>query len=201
MAQERDELLDHEYDGIREYDNPLPKWWLWLFYGTILFAAFYLPWHWLGYGLSGPREFEQEVAEAQRLHPEATAPVTPHDPSKPHPAGMPQGSAARPAVAMKADPETLESGKAIFAANCMPCHGPQGQGGIGPNLTDAYWLHGNTTDAIVSTITNGVPDKGMISWKAMLGPQKIQQVATYIVSLKGTNPPNPKPPQGQLYKD
>ena len=101
---------------------------------------------------------------------------------------------------MKTDAQTLEAGKAVFAQNCVPCHGPQGQGVIGPNLTDEYWLHGNTYADIVTTITNGVPEKGMISWKATLGSQRIQQVAAYVVSLQGTHPPNPKPPQGQLYK-
>jgi len=197
MPKERDELLDHEYDGIREYNNPLPKWWLWLFYGTILFAVFYIPWHWLGYGHSGAEEYQQEIAEAERLHPEAAAPATPGD--RAAQAGEPASGKA--ALAPKLDPETLEAGKAIFAQNCTPCHGPQGQGVIGPNLTDEYWLHGDSYEAIVATITNGVPDKGMISWKATLGPQKIQQVAAYIVTLKGTHPPNPKAPQGQLYKD
>jgi cytochrome c oxidase cbb3-type subunit 3 len=190
MPKERDELLDHAYDGIREYNNPLPKWWLWMFYGTILFAAFYNPWYWLGYALSGPEEYRQEVVEAQRLHPEAAAPAAP---------GL-QGGAGQAALAPKLDAETLAAGKAIFTQNCTPCHGLQGQGGIGPNLTDEYWLHGDSYESIVNTITHGVPDKGMIPWQATLGPQKIQQVAAYIVSLQGTHPPNPKAPQGQLLK-
>lgn len=198
MAKERDELLDHSYDGIREYDNPLPRWWVWLFYGTILFAVLYLPAYWLGYALSGPEEYAQELAEAGQAQSEATASVKPGE----HEALQPGGrEVAKLAVPMKTDPQTLAAGKAIFAQNCVPCHGPQGQGVIGPNLTDNYWLHGNTYADIVTVVTNGVPDKGMISWKSTLGPQRIQQVASFVVSLKGTNPPNPKAPQGTLHKD
>ncbi len=199
MAEQRDELLDHEYDGIKEYNNPLPRWWLWLFYGTILFAAFYLPWHWLGYGLSGPQEYQEELAAVQRA-PAAPAPGgAPPGPGQPDAgkSSRPQGALAPAAVT----PAMVEEGKAIFAANCVPCHGPQGQGIIGPNLTDNHWMHGNTLGDITRTITDGVPDKGMIAWKTVLNPQKIAQVAAYVKSLKGTNPPNPKPPQGQLYKD
>jgi cytochrome c oxidase cbb3-type subunit 3 len=197
MAKERDELLDHAYDGIREYNNPLPKWWLWLFYGTILFAVFYIPWYWLGFALSGPEEYKQELAEARLLHPEAAAPAAPPDHSEAQHNAPATGKAA---LAPKLDAQTLEAGKAVFAQNCVPCHGPQGQGVIGPNLTDEYWLHGDSYANIVRVITNGVPDKGMIAWRATLGPQKIEQVAAYVVSLGGTHPPNPKAPQGQLYK-
>jgi len=184
MAKERDELLDHDYDGIREYDNPLPRWWLGLFYATIAFSIFYIAWHLLGYGLSGPQEYRQEVGAAAR--PAAAPPPAP---------------GAGPAAQAPKDAATLALGREIFAANCVPCHGPQGQGVIGPNLTDNYWLHGNTYSDIQHTISEGVPDKGMISWRAVLGPQKIAQVAAYVMSLKGSHPPNPKPPQGQLYKD
>jgi len=193
MAKERDELLDHSYDGIREYNNPLPRWWLWLFYGTILFAMFYIPWYFLGYGLTGPQEWQQEVSEAAKQAPAATPSA-----GAPQPAGT---STAAVAPAPPRDAATLAAGKEIFAANCVPCHGPQGQGLIGPNLTDNYWLHGNTFADIQNTIVNGVPDKGMIAWRATLGPAKIGQVTAYVMSLKGSNPPNPKPPQGTLSKD
>jgi cytochrome c oxidase cbb3-type subunit III len=210
MAQEHDELLDHEYDGIREYDNPLPRWWLWLFYGTIVFAAIYLPYYYLGFGLSSAQMYEQELAAARQQYPRLAA-VSP---------GASAPGAAAPAGAAPAaghgeehkdtgladssvvgNPAAIAAGKGIFAANCAPCHGPQAQGIIGPNLTDKYWLHGNQFTDIVNTITNGVPDKGMISWKATLNPQKINQVAAFVMSIRGSNPPNPKPPQGKEYPD
>ena len=100
---------------------------------------------------------------------------------------------------MQGDPAAIEAGKAIFLANCLPCHGEHGQGVIGPNLTDNYWLHGNTYQDLVNTVTNGVPDKGMIPWKSTLNPTKIGQVVAFVMSLHGTNPPNPKPPQGKEY--
>lgn len=93
-------------------------------------------------------------------------------------------------------PESIKLGKAIFNTNCSICHGKQGQGSIGPNLTDDYWLHGSSPQDIVATIINGVPRKGMISWKAALLPEEVGQVAAYVISIRGSNPPNPKAPQG-----
>jgi cytochrome c oxidase cbb3-type subunit 3 len=197
MANKLDELLDHDYDGIKEYDNPLPRWWLWLFYGTIAFAVVYAPYIILGFGPSAVQEYQQELAALKSAAPPGGESGHGHAEGQPHTAAPPplagpslEGNAAAIAV-----------GKEIFGANCAPCHGPQGQGVIGPNLTDSYWLHGNTYADIVNTITVGVPDKGMISWKATLNPEKILQVAAYVKSLKGTTPPNPKPPQGVEYKN
>lgn len=190
MANERDELLDHDYDGIREYNNPLPGWWLWLFYGSILFAVIYFPYFAAGFGLSSSQEYQEELAMAPKPPAAAAAP-----------AGGAPGAAAAPAMgkSLQGDAAAVAAGKDIFLANCLPCHGAQAQGGIGPNLTDAYWLHGNTYAEIVHTITEGVPAKGMISWKAILNPEKILQVAAFVDSLRGSNPPNPKPPQGEKY--
>jgi cytochrome c oxidase cbb3-type subunit 3 len=196
MAQEHDELLEHEYDGIKEYDNPLPGWWLWLFYGTIVFSLVYLPYNFLGFGPSSGQMYEQELALAKQQYPQpaavAPAPAAPGAPATQAPA--PAGSADRSVVG---NAQAIAAGQAIFLASCMPCHGNQGQGLIGPNLTDKYWLHGNRFEDIVNTIANGVPDKGMISWKSTLNPQKINEVAAFVLSLRGTNPPNPKAPQGQ----
>ena len=203
MTQKHDELLDHDYDGIREYDNPLPRWWLWLFYGTILFAVIYIPYYFFGIGPSSAEEYEQEMALARAARPSAnTAPRA----AAPQPsggentgAGTEQPAAAGPNLA--GNPAAIAAGKQLFALNCSPCHGPEGQGVIGPNLTDAYWLHGSRYEDIVNTITNGVPDKGMIAWKATLNPEKISQAAAFVLSLKGTNPPNPKAPQGDKVPD
>jgi cytochrome c oxidase cbb3-type subunit III len=209
MAQERDELLDHDYDGIREYDNPLPRWWLWLFYGTIVFAALYFPYYLFGLGPSSAEMYRQELTEARQQYPQL-APAAPAVAAVPGATGAaPAGSddhahAAAPSFAdptMVGNKAAIAEGKEIFALNCKPCHGEQGQGIIGPNLTDSFWLHGNRFEDIVSTITNGVPDKGMIAWKATLNPQKINQVAAFVMSIRGTNPPNPKPPQGDKLPD
>jgi cytochrome c oxidase cbb3-type subunit III len=209
MAQETDELLDHDYDGIKEYDNPLPRWWLWLFYGTVVFAALYLPYYLLGFGATSAEMYQQELAEARQAYPQAAA-MAPAAPAAPAQAGAAQPGAAptaAPAAASLADasmvgnPQAIAEGKTIFLANCMPCHGDKGQGLIGPNLTDKFWLHGNKFPDIVNTITHGVPDKGMISWQATLNPSKINQVAAFVMSIRGSNPPNPKPPQGQEYPD
>lgn len=191
MAKKRDELLDHDYDGIREYDNPLPGWWTGLFYGTIVFAAIYIPYYYLGFGLTSAQEYEEELAEAKTLS-QGLAAVSPRAPGAVPPVAMPS---------LAGDPAAIAAGKEIFTLNCTPCHGPQGQGGIGANLTDNYWIHGNQYEDMVEVITKGVPDKGMISWQAMLNPDKIRQVAAFVHSLKGSNPPNPKAPQGDPYPD
>ncbi|HEX7927146.1 MAG TPA: cbb3-type cytochrome c oxidase N-terminal domain-containing protein [bacterium] len=196
MAKERDELLAHDYDGIKEYDNPLPRWWLWLFIGCIAFAVIYFPYIVTGLGPSSIEEYQREMAAAKTAAPVANAPATSneHKDGQAHPAPPAAGPS------LQGNAAAIAAGKEVFTANCAPCHGPQGQGIIGPNLTDNFWIHGNTYDAIVSTITNGVPDKGMIAWKAALNPEKIGQVAAYVISIKGSNPPNPKPPQGVEYK-
>lgn len=97
---------------------------------------------------------------------------------------------------LASDAKVVAKGKEIFTGKCVACHGAAGEGGVGPNLTDEYWLHGGTINDIFKTIKNGVPEKGMIAWKATLKPNEIQDVANYIVSIKGTNPPNAKAPQG-----
>ena len=189
MAKSHDPLLNHSYDGIQEYDNPLPLWWTWLFYGTIIFAVVYIPYYAVGWGLSTADEYNQEMAAASK------GKAAPGQPGGAAPGGQSTTAAAAPSL--EGNPEAIAAGQALLATNCSPCHGPQGQGGIGPNLTDEYWLHGHTHGDFVNVITEGVPAKGMIAWKATLNPQKIQQVAAFVGSLKGTNPPNPKAPQGK----
>jgi cytochrome c oxidase cbb3-type subunit III len=183
---EKDELTGdiiisgHEYDNIKELDNKLPKWWLWLFYITIIFAlAYVINYHFMNAPLQN-QEYQNEMAEAKALYKNAPGAATLDTANL---------------VAMT-DEASLNAGKEVFTKNCVACHLAQGQGLVGPNLTDEFWIHGCSIQKIVATITIGVPDKGMISWKDQLNPEQIKQVASYILTLKGTNPPNPKAPQG-----
>lgn len=179
-------VLDHDYDGIKEYDNPLPGWWLYLFYATIVFSVGYVGYYHFGPGPNQTQEYAAEMAVAAQLAQarEAAKPkvVQPVDVL---------------ATAQK-DPARLAQGKETFVKLCVACHRPDGGGLVGPNLTDDYWIHGGTMKAMVHTITEGVPAKGMISWKAQLSEDQIINVAAYIRTLRGTNPPNPKAPEGEL---
>lgn len=185
----KDELLDHNFDGIQELDNELPPWWLYLFYFTIAFSVVYLLYyHVLGIGDLSIAEYEKEMKAAEMKYAGA---VTPEGPQ----AGAPTEAAA---MSPLTDEASIAQGKEIFATNCTPCHGQHGEGVIGPNLTDDYWIHGKGQFSdIVQVVTNGVPAKGMISWGPVLGKEKILKVASYVMTLHGTNPPNPKAPEGQ----
>jgi len=170
MARVTDELLPHENDGIQEYDNPLPLWWLLLFIGSVIWAAWYLPWYHMITDWSSDKRYQDEVAAALEKY---------GDPS--------QGGA--PAVADLAaamtDQARIEKGGAIYATNCASCHEADGSGKIGPSFLDAEWIHGYTPEEIVAVITDGVLEKGMIAWGAILGPEKITDVAAFISSLGG----------------
>ena len=173
-------LGDHVYDGIQEYDNNPPAWFNWLFYGSIVTAIIYMMYfHVLKIGKLSGDEYKQEMAEAQVVVDKARE------------AGIKLAD-----MGAYKDPAKINAGKAIFAANCAACHGDKGQGLVGPNLTDNYWLHGGEYKDVFKTIFNGVPNKPMQSWKKILKPEDIREVASYVKSLKGTNPPNPKAPQG-----
>ena len=179
---EQDRLLDHSYDGIQEYDNPLPRWWLWTFWATILFAVIYLlnvPG--VGAGKGRIANYEAEMAKAREL-------AAKHDPL----ALLTDDSLRR---ASRHQP-TLELGKATFASMCSSCHAADGGGGIGPNLTDLHWLHGDTPMQIIGTINGGVLEKGMPAWGKLLRPDQLTAVAAYVLSLQGTHPAAPKAPQG-----
>jgi cytochrome c oxidase cbb3-type subunit 3 len=179
---DRDRLLGHAYDGIEEYDNPLPGWWSWIFVATIVFSLGYYLYYQLGPGPTIIAQYEQDVREAaERQAKLAPAP----------------GAVGEEALrALTRDARAMAEAKEVFATRCLPCHGPQGQGLIGPNLTDDYWLHGGTLVQIRHTISEGVPEKGMVPWKDQLKPDVLSAMAAYVATLHGTNPPNPKPPQG-----
>lgn len=186
-AKEADIDLGHEYDGIRELDNSLPPWWLWMFYGTIIFAGAYF-WY---YNVShkGPNQLQEyeiamEVAELQKAQ-QLSAQGNMIDETN---------------VTVITDEAAIEEGKEIYQTNCAVCHGKEGEGLVGPNFTDKYWLHGGSVNDIFSVIKYGVPEKGMISWKDQLRPAAIQKVSSYILTFQGTNPPNQKEAEGELYE-
>jgi len=180
--QEQDRLLDHDYDGIQEYDNPLPRWWLWIFYATIVFVPLYyvLPGR-LGENGGNVAEYERDVAAHQAAEPPAAPTIS-------------EGAL----LALAADREAVEEGEELFTKNCVACHGAGGGGVIGPNLTDAAWIHGGTPGAIHKTIVEGVIAKGMPPWGRLLKPEEVDQVTAYVISIKGTTPPNPKAPEGTV---
>jgi cytochrome c oxidase cbb3-type subunit 3 len=159
----RDRVLGHadESDGIEEYDNPLPNWWLGLFYITIVWALAYgVHYHFIAHR-SQVKRLAAEIADADRR--------------------WPRQAAAAQATTVTITEETVEAGEAIYKANCVPCHGADMKGGIGPNLLDTTWIHGGRPEEILHTITYGVPEKGMLTWGPILGPEKVAQVAAYVV--------------------
>jgi len=176
-------LLDHEYDGIRELDNKLPRWWVWLFYITIIFAAVYLVYyHVTRTGDLQAAEYQKEMKLGEQLKASAMGNFE---------AGI---SKLQPST----DPVVLETGSQTYAKFCAPCHRKDGGGLVGPNLTDDYWIHGSNYVDTVKIIWDGVPAKGMITWKTVLKPNEIQSVASYIYTLRGAKLATPgKPPENQ----
>ena len=173
-------LLNHEVDGIRELDNKLPRWWVWLFNITILFAVFYLTYyHVLRAGDLSAAEYQKEMKLGAELKT----------------AAMGKFEASIPTLQPSKDQAVIDAGKKTFLTLCAPCHRADGGGLVGPNLCDDYWIHGSNYADNVTTIWNGVPAKGMITWKNYLNPDQIKSVASYIYTLRGTHPPNPKPPE------
>lgn len=179
--------LGHDYDGIRELDNKLPGWWLYGFYCTILFAGIYL--------------YRYHVAHSAPLsHEELKIALEKAEVEKQEYLKKAGNNVNESNVVLLTDAADLAEGKKYFidGTKCAQCHRTDGGGNIGPNLTDDYWLHGNTIKDVFKTITYGYPEKGMLSWKDTYSPKQIQQIASYVLSLHGSNPPNPKAPQGVL---
>lgn len=186
IAEEGEIILDHDYDGIKELDNRLPPWWIYLFYGTIIFAGIYLVrFHILG-DYTQKEEFEQEMAEARIAVEEYKKTA--------------KDLIDASSVELLTDASDLQAGQAIFNTNCAVCHKPDGGGSIGPNLTDDYWILGGGIGNVFHTISEGGRDgKGMVSWKSTLKPSEIAQVASFVISLRGTNPADAKAPEGDLF--
>lgn len=187
VEKEQDILLEHDYDGIKELDNNLPPWWLYGFYISIIFAGIYLlDYHILRSSPLQIEEYEIQLADAEKQMEEY----------KKTAANLVDESN----VTVLADASSLDAGKAIYDTYCTPCHGPDGGGTVGPNMTDSYWIHGGSINDVFKTIKYGVPEKGMIAWKSQLKAVEMQQVASYILSLQGTTPQNPKAPEGELFE-
>ena len=186
---EKDKIRPYEADGIKEFDNPMPGWWVQLFWGTVIFSVVYIGYYHFGPGTSIDQQLiadRQELkAQQEAAHKELT--------SNPAPGQDNNGAGAVPAQSQE---ELVASGKTHYMTYCMPCHGDKGQGTVGPNLTDEYWLHGGTTADITKSIAEGIPAKGMAPWLGVLGPKKIAQVVAFIESIQGTNPAGAKAPQG-----
>lgn len=187
VEKEADFLLDHDYDGIKELDNALPPWWKYGFYFTIVVAALYLlRFHVWKTGPDPQQEYDQEMKVAAAQIDEYRKKA---------------GDMVDEKTVTMADATGIADGDKIFHSNCFACHGAMGEGGVGPNLTDNYWLHGGTINEVFKTIKYGVPEKGMQSWEKTYSPAQIKNLASYIKTLVGTNPPNAKAPQGDLFQE
>jgi cytochrome c oxidase cbb3-type subunit III len=175
--------FNHEADGIKELDNLLPRWWVWLFYLTIIYSIFYMVYyHAIRAGDLQAAEFEQEWKMGEAMKSAAVA----------------RFEADIASLTPSQDEKVLADGRALFTTYCAPCHRADGGGLVGPNLCDDYWIHGTNYVDSLKTIINGVPAKGMLAWRGVLNPQQIKSVSSYIYTLRGTTPPNPKPAENTV---
>jgi len=164
------ELRHHSYDGIQEYDKKLPNWWLFTLYGAIVFAAGYWAYYqWTEHMLPGYKQVEERLVQMQKN-------------------ALNSGAAPTDLQLwnMGHDPAVAASGEKIFKTNCVACHGPELKGGIGPNLTDATWIHGGLPTNLYTTVTTGVSTKGMPTWGPVLGPARIAEVVAFVISKNPT---------------
>jgi cytochrome c oxidase cbb3-type subunit 3 len=185
LAEEKEILIAHDYDGIQELDNPIPAWFMWLFYATIIFAVGYLlNYHVFNTGQLQYQEYKTEMAQAdiaKKLYLSKAA-----------------NQVDENTVKLVHDPTVISAGQVIFKQNCVACHGNNAEGNVGPNLTDDYWLHGDKINDLFKTVKYGVLTKGMPTWEKVLSPKQISDVVNFVKSIHGTNPPNPKAPQGVM---
>ena len=181
-------ILDHNYDGIKELDNRLPPWWIYLFYITIIFGVVYLVRFHIFNDYDQELEFEQEMGEARLAIEEYKKTA--------------KDLVDVNTVELLTEASDLKAGEAIFNTNCAVCHMNDGGGGIGPNLTDEYWILGGGIKNVFQTISEGGrAGKGMVAWKSNLKPSEIAQVASYLLGMQGTTPANPKAPEGDIWVD
>jgi len=179
---QQDTVMDHEFDGIQEFDNRLPNWWLWLMWGSMVFALIYwVFFHTLGVGVLPVERFEMEMQVAQEAQ-IARA--------------LEAGIDNEFFVMMSQNEEKVADGREIFVKHCVACHLDQGQGSVGPNLTDGYWVHGCEPMQMLKTINDGVAAKGMPAWMNQLGPTRVNAVLAYILTIKDTEVTG-KAPEGE----
>jgi cytochrome c oxidase cbb3-type subunit III len=185
MKQDPDaeKLLDHQYDGIQEYDNPLPRWWVYIFWASIIWAVayYFLPGD-MGHGGKKDEMYAKEMAAWDARVAEQ---------------GGPAGPDVAVLAALVADPAAVSAGEATYVKYCQACHAAGGAGMIGPNLADEYWIHGGAPAEVWTVVGAGVLAKGMPAWQQMLPPDELDRVVAYVLSLQGSNPPNAKAPEGE----
>lgn len=188
INEEQEIILDHNYDGIKELDNNLPPWWVYSFYASIVFAIVYMVRFHVFNDYTQAEEYETEVTEA-RIAIAAYKKTA-------------KNFVDVNSVVVLTDAADLKAGKAVFESNCVACHKADGGGGIGPNLTDDYWILGGGIKNVFNTISEGGRDgKGMVAWKQILKPAEMAQVSSYVLSLNGITPGEPKEPQGELWTE
>jgi len=177
-------VLTEHYDGIVEHDHPLPNWWVTIFIVTIIYSVFYYGYYEIFDGPSTDQELAESLEDIKNLEGKSG-----------------DGDVFANIDELIKDSKNIEIGKKIFAEKCFMCHGDKGQGIIGPNMTDNFWLHGNKPKDILHVIQKGVPEKGMVPWEAVLSPEEQVAAVAFIISLKGTNPAGAKASEGTEYKD
>ncbi|MBT5954592.1 c-type cytochrome [bacterium] len=181
LEDEKDIVLDHDYDGIKELDNPLPKWWVNMFYLTAVFAVIYTGYYHFRNGNLIEDRFQKSMIVETKENSDSLSDIA--------------------AVGFSEENASIDEGASLYTSRCAACHGQKAEGIIGPNLTDNYWLNGDgSNDSIYNTIKVGIPEKGMIAWEALLKPSQISSLVLYIQSIKGTAPANGKPAQGTLFE-
>lgn len=187
LSEEKDLVMEHEFDGITELDNPTPGWFMVLFYGSIIFAVVYLA-NYEVFGF-GPTQEEEYATELKQAEDDKLAYL-----SKP---GNAKNAVDESNIVQSKEPAVLQAGASLYVSRCTPCHGEKAEGSVGPNLTDEYWLHGGAVGEVFKTIKYGVPEKGMVAWEKSLSAQQISDLTNYVLSLQGTNPAGAKAPQGE----
>ena len=187
MSDKQDKIRAHTFDGIQEYDNKLPNWWLWTLHGAIVFSLFYwLIVHTIAVVDMPHAALEKEMvvaAEAQLAR------------------AAESGLSNESLQLMTTVPDRVAAGRELFTTYCVVCHLDSGGGSVGPNLTDNYWIHGPEPMDHHRVVTNGVPAKGMAAWGNQLGPRRVELVVAYVLTLNGTNAPGGKAPEGELYAE
>jgi cytochrome c oxidase cbb3-type subunit 3 len=178
----QDTVMEHEYDGIQEFDNRLPNWWLWIMYGSIVFAlAYWIIFHTLGVGVLPVERFDRVMAEAKEIQL-----------AKAEAAGIDNDYY----VMLSETPDKVAAGREIFVAHCVACHLDDGRGSVGPNMTDGFWIHGCEPMQMQETINKGVVAKGMPVWENQLGPTRVQAVIAYLLTIRNNNVAG-KAPEGE----